>query len=499
MAALQGLQRQATGAEEPAVVQGVKEAARAEAPARLCGEDASRAVLGASLEPGPVLELQLAQPAPEPSPLGVACSPSPQLPRTLRPLSPAHPGEDADVEERGGMSGAAPAARSPELLPSCLLSANFCSIRCRKSCYFDATVRWGVQGFTPYNHMLLPVGFSGVVEEYESLKNAVCLWDVACERQVELLGKDALRLAEMLTPRPLASMNVGECRYAMITDEAGKVLNDPVVLKLEEERYWLSIADSDLLLWIKGLALGMGLDVRVTEPGVSPLAVQGPYSLPLVRDLFGDWAAELKFYHFRHTELDGIPLLLARSGWSPERGYELYLQDESRGDELWERVMRAGQKYAIKPGTPNQIRRIEGGLLSYGADVTREHNALELGLPTKWCSGDKAPDFLGKAALQRPQEGGPRRLIVGLELPAAGSADNGPGALWRPWKVTGAGGEVLGHVTSICYSPTVGMHLAIATLAWEATKPGTTVTVQTPGCGHQRAVVRKLPFMRRKA
>jgi len=386
-------------------------------------------------------------------------------------------------------------------LPDCLRRTNLSALRFRKSCYFDATVRWGVQGFVPYNHMLLPIGFSSPEEEYKSLCDAVCLWDVAAQRQVELLGADALKLAELLTPRALGSMKVGECRYAMVTDEQGMVLNDPVVLKLAEDRFWFSLADSDLLLWIKGLAIAHGLDVRVTEPGVSPLAVQGPKSLALMRELFGDWVDDLRFYHFREVELDGMPMLLARSGWSPERGYELYLLDESRGDELWERIMEAGQKYTIRPGVPNQIRRLEGGLMSYGTDMTSTHNALELGLPAKWCSPDKAADFVGKEALRRlVASGPPRRQVLGLQFAWRNTDEIGPGPLFKPWTVrAAASGDAIGFVSSVCLSPAMGAYIAIATLDIEASSPGTMVVVETARVGSWTATVRKLPFMPRRA
>jgi len=392
---------------------------------------------------------------------------------------------------------------SPKQIPESLLRTNFTSSRFRKSCYFDATLRCGVKSFIPYNHMLLPTLYSTTQEEYTALRTAVMIWDVAVERQIECFGPDALQLAELLTPRSLSTMNVGECRYAMMTDERGHVINDPIVLKLADDRYWFSIADSDMLFWAKGLALGRGLDVRVSEAAVSPLAVQGPKSTDLMRDLFGSWVDDLKFYHFRQTELDGIPMLLARSGWSPERGYELYLQDESRGDDLWERVWAAGQKYSISPGVPGGPRRMEGGLLSYGSDITSDHNVLELGLPPKWCSGDKAADFMGKAAIREIIEnGGPKRRVVGLEfLVAAGAGVGELAPLVKPWKVLQALEErpsdiVVGFVSSSCFAPTLECHIAIATVTLEVSNPGDEVYVETPN-GCRKAIVRKLPFMPR--
>jgi len=384
-------------------------------------------------------------------------------------------------------------------MPNCLKTTNVSSTRFRKSCYFEATCRYGVRGFTPYNHMLLPVGFASGEDEYACLKEHVCLWDVAVQRQIELVGEDALKLAEMMTPRALGSMKVGECRYAIITDDEGMVLNDPIALKLAEDRFWFSIADGDLLLFAKGLAIGKGLNVRVAEIAVSPLAVQGPKSTALMQDLFGDWVLDLKYYNFRETELDGIPMLLARSGWSPERGYELYLQDDSRGDELWERVMQAGQKYSIMPGAPNQIRRIEGGMLSYGADMTNENNALELPLPPKWVAGDKAADFAGKAALQRiASEGGPRRKIVGLELlPGSGGGPIPIEPLVKKLKVFSGAQNDVGELTSWCFSPGMNANIGIATLAIEVVEPGTEVHVELAEGKLQGALVRALPFLKR--
>jgi len=364
--------------------------------------------------------------------------------------------------------------------------------RFRKSCYFDATVRYGVKGFVTYNHMLLPSSFSTVHEEYENLRTNVCIWDVAAERQIELFGPDAEMLANMITPRKLAGMKVGDCRYAIITDEHGCVLNDPVALKLADDRFWFSIADSDMLLWIKGLALGKSLDVRVTEAEVSPCALQGPKAHLLLQELFGDWVLDLKYYKFRQTFLDGIPMLLARSGWSPERGYELYLQDESRGEELWERLYAAGQKYGISPGVPNQIRRIEGGLLSYGADITAQHNVLELTLP-KFMVNLEKDGFIGQDALKQiAASGGPSRTIVGLEFPK----EKQPGIVFKRWTARDVGGRKVGIVSSACFSPMLDTTIAIATLEVKSAKEGTSVIVQT-GHGPMEAKVRKLPFMQR--
>jgi len=402
----------------------------------------------------------------------------------------AHDDDSSDTE---------PSSKSSAMLtmPPCLLSTNLCNLRYRKSCYFDATVRWGVKAFAPYNHMLMPLVYTSVVEEYHQLKTNVCLWDVAVERQVELAGPDAVKLAEMMTPRPMGSMKVGECRYAILTDNDGMLLNDPLVLRLAEDKYWFSIADSDILLWAKGLSHAHGLDVKICEPDVSPLAVQGPKSTELMKDLFGEWIDDLAFFWFREAELDGIPspLIVSRSGWSPERGYEIYLQDSSYGDQLWERIMTAGRKYSITPGVPNHIRSIEGGLLTYGKDITSSYNSMELGLPPKWVGPDKKADFIGKKALQKlVAEGGPKRQVVGLEFIPTEDAEATLPPMIRPFK-TISEGQCVGEITSICFSPTMGTNIAIATLALKAAGPGTEVLVDLPGGNRRRAVVQKLPFL----
>jgi aminomethyltransferase len=446
------------------------------------------------------------QPSPEPSPClkpqqQPLCEPSPLLKMQPDPvLDHQHVRVPSDAESEPA-SEPSVGRTVHKTLPPALASTMLAGLRFRKSCYFDATLRWGVQKFAPYNHMLLPILYSSTEDEYHSLRNDVCLWDVAAERQIEVAGEDATQLVELLTPRKLGSMKVGEARYAIMTDEQGMVINDPVVLRVGDAKYWFSIADSDMLFWIKGLALGRGLNVKVTEPDVSPLAVQGPKSLPLMKELFGDWVEDLKSFQFRATDLDGIPMLLCRSGWSPERGYELFLMDGSRGDELWEKVMAAGQKYSIKPGCPNHIRRIEGGMLSFGNDVSPQNSILELGLPEKWCFTDK-PEFLGKAAIKELSEsGGPKQKVVGLEFEKTAVEDRNVGPLMKPWDVLAVDNEgktvVVGWVTSVVFSPAMETHLAIATVSAEMSSAATEVLVDTAVGDRRSAFVRKLPFMPR--
>ena len=270
----------------------------------------------------------------------------------------------------------------------------------RKSPYFDATVKWGAKDFSVYNHMYIPRDFGDPEQNFWNLVNDAILCDVAVERQVEISGPDAAAFAQLLTPRDLSKMAVGQCKYVLITNAAGGVINDPIMLRLEENRYWISLADSDVLLWAQGVAVHSGLDVQLHEPDASPLQLQGPRSQDIMAALFGEEIRELKYYWLRHLTLDGMELVVSRTGWSSELGYEIYLQDGSRGTELWDRIMEAGAAFGLKPGHTSSIRRIEGGMLSYHADMDLLTNPFELGLD-RLVGFDAPHDFIGKAALSR--------------------------------------------------------------------------------------------------
>ncbi|WP_374384627.1 dimethylsulfoniopropionate demethylase [Dongia sp.] len=344
----------------------------------------------------------------------------------------------------------------------------------------------GVQGYTVYNHMLLPTAFRSMEEDYRHLKSHVQVWDVGCERQVEVKGPDAAKLVQMMTPRNLSKAQVGQCLYAPLVDEAGMLINDPVILKLAEDRFWLSIADSDVLLWAKGLALGYGLDVRVSEPDVWPLAIQGPKAEDVAARIFGEDVRSIGFFRFRTLSFQGHPLIVARSGWSKQGGFEIYLDRAELGLTLWDACMAAGADLEIGPGCPNLIERIEGGLLSYGNDMTIANNPLECGLD-KYCQIDAAPTCIGAEALRRIAADGVARKIMGLRI-----ADGVLPSCVEPWPVLVAGKRV-GAVSSAVYSPDFGANLAFAMLDRGHWAPGGAVEVETPA-GLRRAVISTLPF-----
>ena len=252
--------------------------------------------------------------------------------------------------------------------------------RVRKSPFFDKTLEDGASSFSTYNHMYMPTSYGDPAAEYDRLINGVAMWDVAVERQVCIKGKDAQALARYLTTRELGSLSVGQGRYVPICDHRGTLINDPVLLPIADDEFWMSIADSDILLWSRAISAERKMDVQIFEPDVSPLAIQGPKAIEVVSDLFGDWVRELQYFAHRETDLNGIPMHVARSGWSKQGGYELYLQDGMRGGELWDIVKEAGKPYGIGPGSPNYVERIESGLLSYGADTDDSTNPFEVGM-----------------------------------------------------------------------------------------------------------------------
>ena len=341
----------------------------------------------------------------------------------------------------------------------------------RKSPYFEATIRWGAKGFSVYNHMYIPRDFGNPEENFWNLVNDAILCDVAVERQVEITGPDAAEFVQMLTSRDLSKMAVGQCKYILITNADGGLLNDPILLRLAQNHFWISLADSDILLWAQGVAVHAGLDVSIDEPDVSPLQLQGPKSGNIMQALFGDSILDLKYYWLRELELDGMPVLVSRTGWSSELGYEIYLRNSAHGDALWERIMAAGEPFGLKPGHTSSIRRIEGGMLSYHADADNKTNPYELGLD-RLVNLDIEADFIGKAALRRIKEQGVSRKQVGLIID--GEPLQGPNTSY--WEIK-KDEVTIGKVTSAIYSPRLEKNIALAMVVSEHAVLGLEVKV----------------------
>lgn len=358
----------------------------------------------------------------------------------------------------------------------------------RKSPYSDAALRWGATGFSVYNHMYIPRDFGDHVQNFWNLVNEAILCDVAVERQVEITGPDAAAFTQLLCPRDLSACEVGQCKYVILVDGDGGVINDPILLKLAEDRFWLSIADSDVILWAKGVAINSGMDVTIREPDVSPLQLQGPQSRDILCAAFGEDLRDLRYYRFVERDWDGVPLIISRTGWSSELGYEIFLRDGSAGDRLWEHLMTVGQPMGLHPGHTSSIRRIEGAMLSYQADMDLTVNPLELGME-RLLDLDMDADFIGKAALRRIRDEGVRRRFVGLVIdgdPIVGSNDEN-------WTVD-HDGTTVGYVTSAVYSPRLEQNIALSIVENAAAAIGTTVRVGMGSDEVRNAEVVEKPF-----
>lgn len=359
--------------------------------------------------------------------------------------------------------------------------------RLRRSPFFNSTLKEGCWSYTVYNHMFLPTGYDDLEKEYTKLLNDVTVWDVSVERQVEITGPDGLAFTNLLTPRDLNKCKVGQGTYVVITADDGGIINDPVLLRLGDNHFWLAVADSDVLLWAKGVAYNAGMDVQIREPDVSPMQIQGPKSKQVVQALFGDEVLDLEYYYFLEADLDGIPVIVTRTGWTGEVGFEIYLRDSSRGEELWDRVMAAGKPHNIAATGPSDIRRIEAGILNYGIDITLENNPYEVGLG--WLVDlDQDADFIGKEALKRIKAEGVTRKLVGVEIGGDPLELN-----MIAWPVSASGTEA-GRITSAVYSPRLEKNIGYAMVPIDLSMVGSTFSVSTPGGNRQATVVEK-PFV----
>jgi glycine cleavage system aminomethyltransferase T len=364
--------------------------------------------------------------------------------------------------------------------------------RNRRTPYYEATQRYGPQGFTVYNHMYFPIRFDTFEAEYEALLTGVTIWDVAVERCLEISGPDGFRFAQLLTPRDLSRCAVGQAKYVLICDSDGGIVNDPVLTRMDEQTFWFALASSDALLFARGLRNAFpDLDVTIREADVAPLQVQGPRSKELLRDLVGDSILDLRYYRWRRAEIRGIPVVVTRTGWTSEVGYEIYLLDTSRGTELWEALMEVGEPYGVKPTGPSDIRRIEGGIFNWGADMTLDNNAFEMGLE-RLLDFDLTDDAsISIAAYRRIRDAGVARRIVGITL----DGEPFPGLNNVKWAARSrpSGGRV-GMVTSAIFSPRLERNIGYCWLPAPVATEGTQVRVETEW-GIRTATVVRMPFV----
>jgi len=359
----------------------------------------------------------------------------------------------------------------------------------RKSPFFEATLRWGCTAYDVYNHMYLPAYYDDPVAEYWALVNDVTLWDVAVERVVQISGPDGFALANALTCRDLTRCAAGQAKYAPLIAPDGGIINDPVLLRRDEDTFWLCLADSDAYLYAMGLARGWGLDAAVSLPEAYPVQVQGPKARDVMRELAGEAIAGVKYYWTLDTAIAGIPVVVSRTGWTGEIGYEIFLTDPARGDELWETIMEAGAPHGIRPIAPCEARRIEAGIFNYNSDFTLENNPFEVTGMERLVEAQDT-DYAGKAALERIREQGVTRKLVGIQ--AAGDPSFAEITEARP--VLAAGRRV-GRVTDLVWSPRLERNIGYAWVPIELADPGTELQIQWQTGERTPAQTAAIPFL----
>jgi len=364
--------------------------------------------------------------------------------------------------------------------------------RNRRTPYYEATQKFSPNGFTVYNHMYFPIRFDSFEAEFQALLSGVTVWDVAVERCLEISGRDGFRFAQLLTPRNLSQCAIGQGKYVMICDSDGGIINDPVMTRMDENTFWFALASSDALLFARGLRNAYPkLEVTIRELDVAPLQIQGPMSKQLVSDLVGSSILDLKYYWWRRAEVRGIPVIVTRTGWTSEVGYEIYLLDPARGNDLWDAIFEVGKPHGVKPTGPSDIRRIEGGIFNWGADMTYENNPLELGLERLVDFSLKDDTSISIAALRRIREQGVKRRLVGVEL------DGSPFPELNnvKWPAYRAGGkDEIGKVTSAIYSPRLKKNLGYCWVPLELAGAKTKLRVASEW-GARTATVVPMPFV----
>ncbi len=356
----------------------------------------------------------------------------------------------------------------------------------RRSPYYEATIAEGATSLHPYNRMLIPLGYGDPEGEYRRLMEGVSMWDVGGQRQIQLAGTDAALLTQLLCSRDLSNAVEGQGKYVAICNHAGTIINDPIVLKIADDCFWLSIADSDVGLWASCVAAERGLRVEITEPDVSPLAVQGPMAEDVVAAIFGDWVRDLKYFWFGDAEVDGIPLKVARSGYSKQGGFELYLMDGSRGTDLWTIVKTAGEPWGIAPGSPTPSERIESGMLSWAGDCDAKTNPFEVRLE-RFVDLDVPDDVIGIDALRRIEAEGPKRHQLGVVLDG-----DEPLATSSYWFDIVMGGERVGQLTNNTWSYKLRRNIGFGLVSSEC-QIGDEVSVAREGVSIAAKLV-QLPF-----
>ncbi|MFW5642004.1 MAG: aminomethyltransferase family protein [Roseicyclus sp.] len=361
------------------------------------------------------------------------------------------------------------------------------STRVRKSPFWHLSVEAGCWRATIYNRMYHPRGYvrpedGGAMAEYATLVEGVTLWNVAVQRQIRVRGREAERFVNRAITRDATRIAPMRAKYAILCNGKGGIVNDPVLLRLSEDEFWFSASDSDLVLWLQGLNVGLGHDVEIDELDVAPLQVQGPRSGALMAGLFGDAISELPYYGLMEAELAGCSVVISQTGFSGEKGYEIYLRDATRTAEaVWYALLDHGAEHGLRVTAPAHHRRIAAGILSWGQDMDAETSPLQVNLGYQ-VPREKTADYVGRAALEAQRaaiEAGrpPFRLrLVGLAMGGRPVTDYAPDF----WLVATPDGARAGYVTSPWWSPELGHNIALAYVPWDMGAPGTRLRVELP-------------------
>ena len=359
----------------------------------------------------------------------------------------------------------------------------------RQSPFFNATRRAGCTSYDIYNHMYLPAYYDDPETEYWALSNAVTMWDVGVERTIEVSGPDADRLIDMITCRDLTKCAVKQGKYMLVTGPDGSIVNDPVLLHVGENRWWMQLADSDAGLYALGVAASSGLDAQVSTPDVHPMQVQGPMAAKTLEKLVGTTIYDIKYYWIEEFDIDGIPVVISRTGWTAIPGFEVNLLDYSRGDELWDKIAAAGEEFEIRPIAPCEGRRIEAGIFNYGSDIRLGDTPLHV-MGLERLVEEQSQDYIGKGALEELRTTGVDRKLVGIEL----DGDELRAEMSEYWTVSSNGKEV-GHMTDAVWSPGLKKNIGFVWVPIGLAEPGNRLDVETEDGVHLAGSTAAIPFV----
>jgi aminomethyltransferase len=359
----------------------------------------------------------------------------------------------------------------------------------RRSPFFDATRRAGCTAYDIYNHMYIPGYYDDPVKEYWLLNEKVTMWDVGVERTVQVSGPDADRLIDMITCRDLTKCAVKQGKYMLVTAPDGGIVNDPVLLHVDENVWWMQLADSDAGLYALGVATAGGYDVEVTLPDVHPMQVQGPLSAKTLEKLVGPAIYDIKYYWVDRFEIGDIPVVISRTGWTAVPGFEINLLDGTRGDDLWNAVLAAGEEFGISPVAPVEARRIEAGIFNYGSDITLTDTPLHV-MGLERLVEDQPQDYIGKAALEALQRTGVDRKLVGIVL----EGDELRAEMSRYWDVF-RDGQKVGHMTDAIWSPGLDKNIGFVWVPIGLADPGNPLDVVTERGEEIVGVTAAIPFV----